>query len=73
MGLFYSRESKQQLLGYADAGYLSDPHKGRSQTGHVFNCNGFAISWRSIKQTMMTTLSNHSEILVIHEASHECI
>ena len=30
MGLFYSRESKQQLLGYADAGYLSDPHKGRS-------------------------------------------
>ena len=30
MGLFYSRKSKQQLLGYADAGYLSDPHKGRS-------------------------------------------
>ena len=27
MGLFYSRESKQQLLGYADAGYLSDPYK----------------------------------------------
>ncbi|RVW93168.1 Retrovirus-related Pol polyprotein from transposon TNT 1-94 [Vitis vinifera] len=39
MGLFYSRESKQQLLGYADAGYLSDPHKGRSQTGYVFNYN----------------------------------
>ena len=30
MGLFYSKESKQQLLGYADAGYLSDPHKARS-------------------------------------------
>ena len=27
MGLFFSRESKQQLLGYADAGYLSDPDK----------------------------------------------
>ena len=27
MGLFYSKESKQQLLGYADAGYLSDSHK----------------------------------------------
>ena len=27
MGLFYSRGSKQQLLGYADAGYLSDPDK----------------------------------------------
>ena len=30
MGLFYSRKSKQQLLGYADACYLLDPLKGRS-------------------------------------------
>ncbi|WJZ93913.1 hypothetical protein VitviT2T_012812 [Vitis vinifera] len=73
MGLFYSRESKQQLFGYADAGYLSNPQKGRSQTGYVFNCNGTAISWRSVKQTMVVTSSNHSEILTIHETSRECI
>ena len=73
MGLFYSRESKQQLLGYADVGYLSDPHKGRSQTGYVFNYNGTAISWRFFKQTMVATSANHSEILAIHEASRECI
>jgi hypothetical protein len=30
MGLFYSRGSNSQLVGYADAGFLSDPHKGRS-------------------------------------------
>ena len=35
MGLFYSNKSKEKLLGYADAGYLSDPHKSRSQTGYV--------------------------------------
>ena len=73
MCLFYLRESKQQLLGYTDAGYLLDSHKGRSQTRYVFNCNGTAISWRSIKQTMVVTSSNHSEILAIHEASHECV
>ena len=73
MSLFYSRESKQQLLGYADAGYLSDPHKGKSQIGYVFNCNGTAISWRSVKQTMVATSSNHLEILIVHEASRECI
>ena len=61
------------MLGYADAEYLSDPHKGRSQTGYVFNYNGTAISWKSIKQTMVVTSSNHSEILAIHEASHECV
>ena len=32
MGLFYSKVMEPQLLGYADAGYLTDPHKARSQT-----------------------------------------
>ncbi|XP_074352498.1 secreted RxLR effector protein 161-like [Apium graveolens] len=32
MGLFYSKDSKLELVGYADLGYRSDPHKGRSQT-----------------------------------------
>ena len=73
MGLFYSKESKQKLLGYDDAGYLSDPHKARSQIGYVFNCKGTAISWRSFKQTMVATSSNHLEIIAIHEASCECI
>ena len=44
IGLFYSKESKQQLLEYDDVGYLSYPHKTISQTGYVFNCNGTAIS-----------------------------
>ena len=44
MSLFYSNKSKEKLLGYADVGYLSDPHKARSQTGYVFNYNGTAIS-----------------------------
>ena len=73
MGLFYSNKSKEKLLGYADAGYLSDPHKARSQTGYVFNYNETAISWRSVKQTMVATSSNHLEIIAIHEASRECI
>ncbi|KAL6335465.1 hypothetical protein AAG906_029708 [Vitis piasezkii] len=72
MSLFYSRESKQQLLGYANAEYLSESYKGKSQTWYVFNYNGTIISWRSIKQTMVATSSNHSEILAIHEASQTC-
>ena len=73
MGLFYSNKSEEKLLRYGDAGYLSDPHKSRSQTGFVFNYNGTAISWRTVKQTMVATSSNHSKIIAIHEASHECI
>ena len=73
MGLFYSKIPKPELLGYTDAGYLSDPHKARSQSGYVFTCGNTAISWRSVKQTMVATSSNHSELLALHEASRECM
>ena len=55
LGLFYPNGSKPQLVGYADVGYLSDPHKGRSQTGYLFTYGNIAISWRSVKQTISTT------------------
>ena len=32
LGLFYPDGSNPQLVGYADASYLFDPHKGQSQT-----------------------------------------
>jgi hypothetical protein len=44
LGLFYSRNQDPILLGYTDAGYLSDPHNGRSQIGFVFWQGGTAIS-----------------------------
>ncbi|XP_056697613.1 secreted RxLR effector protein 161-like [Spinacia oleracea] len=69
MGLFFPNQTKEDLIGFADAGYLSDPHNARSQTGYVFTCGGTAISWRSMKQTIAATSSNHAEILAIHEAS----
>ena len=72
LGLFYSNNSKQGLIGYADAGYLSDPHKSRSQTGYVFMNGGTAVSWRSQKQTLVATSSNHAEVIALHEASREC-
>ncbi|XP_056842908.1 secreted RxLR effector protein 161-like [Raphanus sativus] len=73
LGLFYTNKNKDGLVGFADSGYLSDPHDSGSQTGYVFTHGGTAISWRSIKQTLITTSSNHSEILAIHEASREFV
>jgi len=61
------------MIGYNDAGYLSDPYNGRSQTGFVFLYGGTAISWKSSKQTLVTTSTNHSEIVALYEASRECV
>ena len=73
MGLFYSKTLEPQSFGYADAGYLSDPHKVLSHIGYIFTYGNTITSWRLVKQTMVATSSNHSEILAMHEASRECV
>ena len=73
LGLFYTNKGCVDLVGYADVGYLSDPHKARSQMGYLFTYGGTAISWRSTKQSIVATSSNHAEIIAIHEASRECV
>ena len=44
LGLYFSYSSNETLVGYSDAGYLSDPHNARSQTSYVFLYDGIAIS-----------------------------
>ncbi|XP_048604757.1 secreted RxLR effector protein 161-like [Brassica napus] len=73
LGLMYFRKPEFGMVGFADAGYLSDPHKARSQTGYVFTIGGTAISWRSQKQTLVATSSNHAETIALHEACRECV
>ncbi|XP_044430953.1 disease resistance protein RPM1-like [Triticum aestivum] len=36
LGLFYKRNQDLSIIGYADAGYLSNPQDCKSQTGYVF-------------------------------------
>ncbi|XP_074376805.1 secreted RxLR effector protein 161-like [Apium graveolens] len=73
VGLFFPNNSKSQLVGYANAKYLSDPHVERSHTCYLFTYCGTVISWKSTKQTIVVTSSNHAELLAIHEASRECV
>ncbi|KAK4410007.1 B2 protein, partial [Sesamum angolense] len=58
-------------LSAIDAGYLSDPHKAISQSGYVFMYSGTAISWRSTKQTLVATSSNHAELIALYEAGRD--
>jgi len=60
MDLFYPNDSKSNLTGYADAGYLPNPLNGQSQIEYLFTYGGTMISWWSVKQTITTTSSNHS-------------
>ncbi|KAL0284311.1 UNVERIFIED_CONTAM: Retrovirus-related Pol polyprotein from transposon RE1 [Sesamum angustifolium] len=69
-----SLEEIRQAADYLkNAGYLSDPHKAISQSGYVFMYGGTAISWRSTKQTLVATSSNHAELIALYEAGRECV
>jgi hypothetical protein len=73
LGLFYQFDQDKLIIRYTDVGYLSDPHNARSETGFVFLYGGTAISWKSSKQTLIATSTNHSEIIALYEASCECV
>ncbi|KAM1529029.1 hypothetical protein ACFX1Z_018287 [Malus domestica] len=73
LGLFYTHESLSVtapyvpridscLIGYADAGYMFNSHRARSQIGYVFILGDTAISRRSTKQMLVATSSNHAEV-----------
>ena len=73
LGLMYFRKPEFGMVGFANTGYLYDPHKARSQTGYVFKIGGTTISWRSQKQTLVVTSLNHAETIALHEACRECV
>ncbi|KAL0291593.1 UNVERIFIED_CONTAM: Retrovirus-related Pol polyprotein from transposon TNT 1-94 [Sesamum calycinum] len=76
IGLYFERHENAKatnLVGYSVAGYLSDPHKAISQSRYVFMYGGTAILWRSTKQTLVATSSNHAELIALYEAGRECV
>jgi hypothetical protein len=73
LGLFYQGSNKPEILGYADFGFRTDVTAGKSETGYIFLKNGAPISWKSTKQTVTTTSTNHAELLAFHEAAWECV
>ena len=46
---------------------------GKSQTGYIFLKNGAPICWRSTKQTITATSTNHAELLAFHEAARKAV
>jgi hypothetical protein len=73
LGLLYTTGGIKEIIGYADAGFRSDEVSGKSQTGYIFLKNNAPISWKSVKQTVTATSTNHSELIAFHEATREAV
>ena len=73
MGLFYTKGGQEEITGYADAGFRLDEVSGKSQMGYIFIKNNAPITWKSLKQTVTATSTNHSELVAFHEAAREVV
>ena len=73
LGLYYQRTNKHEMTSFANSCFRTNPNAGKSQTGYIFLKCGAPISWKSTKQTVTATSTNHAELLAFHEAARECI
>ena len=73
LGLFYMKCQNPKITRYADSGFRTDEVAGKSQTGYIFIRDGGPISWKSMKQIVTATSTNHAELLAFHEAAREAV
>ena len=73
LGLYYRNDTNGKITGYANSEFKTDEVTCKSQTGYKFIKNGAPISWKSAKQTVTATSTNHAELLAFHEASREAV
>ena len=57
LGLYYRRDIKCKITGYADSGFKTDEVSGKSQTGYIFIKNGTPISWKSAKSPQLQRIT----------------
>ena len=73
LGLYFHKTDQPEIKGFAYSGFRTDMNAGKSQTGYIFLKCGAPISWKSTKQTVTATSTNHAELLEFHEAARETV
>lgn len=74
MCLTFNGNRDKELIGYVDANWNSVQNSdGKSTSGYIFTMNGTAITWRSIKQSVIAMSTCEAEYIGICEAVKEGI
>jgi len=66
-------KTDEQLIGYVDADWGSDPIDRRSTTGHVFTLGSAPVSWKTQKQPTVALSSCEAEYMALAEATKEAL
>ena len=67
--LTYRRTEAQEIVGYSDADLAGCKDTLKSTSGYVFLLAGGAISWKSAKQSVVTSSTMYAEFIACFEAT----
>ncbi|WKA10746.1 hypothetical protein VitviT2T_028303 [Vitis vinifera] len=71
--LTYRRSSHLEIVGYSDSDFVGCLNSRRSTLGYIFMLVGGAVSWKSVKQTLITCSTMEVEFIACYEASNHGI
>ena len=69
--LMYRQTENLDLVGYYDADFPSCVDSRKSTSGYIFIMAGGAISWRSVKQTLIANSTKEAEFVSCFEATSQ--
>ena len=69
--LMYRQTNNLDLVGYSDADFAGCVDSRKSTSGYIFIMAGGAVSWRSVKQTLIATSTMKAEFISCFEATSQ--
>ena len=73
LGIHYSSECSNELVGYSNADWGGDENDRKSTSGYVFKLSSGAVSWRSKKQTCVALSTAEAEYIALSAAMQESL
>ena len=71
--LTYRKSEKLEVIGYSDSDFAGCQDSRKSTSGYIYMLAGGAISWKSIKQTLVASSTMATEFVACYEASNQGI
>ena len=71
--LTYRKSDALKIVGYSDADLAGCKDTRRSMSGYIFILAGGAISWRSLKQTIVASSTMYAEFIACYEATGQAL
>ena len=64
----YQRSNHLEIVGYSDSDFAGCLDSRRSTSGYIFMLAEGAVSWKSVKQTLIASSTMEAEFIACYEA-----